>query len=294
MDYSSENQYPPLIIYNRVPKTGSTTFANIAYKLTGANNFHMLHLNVTYKNMHYLTILDQQRFVRNISLWKEKTPALYHGHLYFLEFTRFGFPNPIYINIVRDPIERLVSYYYFLRYGDDYRPKLKRASAKDNKTLDECLLTKGKDCDLERVMWVQIPFFCGHSVECLKPGRWALEQAKTNLLNKYLLVGVTEHLEQFIAMLEVMLPRYFSGAYDLFKTTNLGYLRKTKEKHPPSEQTVAYIRSSKVYQLEQEFYEFAKAHFRFLVARTHTKDEEDRIVVNGPIFKYEKIFPRRS
>lgn len=50
---------PPLIIYNRVPKTGSTSFANIAYKLTSKNKFHMLHINTTYKNSHYLNILDQ-------------------------------------------------------------------------------------------------------------------------------------------------------------------------------------------------------------------------------------------
>ena len=52
---------------------------------------------------------------------------------------------------------------------------------------------------------------------CRVPGsRWALEQAKHNLLNKYLVVGVTEELGDFIAMLEVILPRFFKGASDLY------------------------------------------------------------------------------
>lgn len=50
--------------------------------------------------------------------------------------------------------------------------------------------------------------------------RWALEQAKYNLVNEYLLVGVTEELEDFIMILEAALPRYFRGATELYRTGN--------------------------------------------------------------------------
>ena len=46
-----------------------------------------------------------------------------------------------------------------------------------------------------------------------------MEQAKANLLNKYLLVGITEQLGDFVALLELMLPEYFSGAFDLYKNS---------------------------------------------------------------------------
>lgn len=48
--------------------------------------------------------------------------------------------------------------------------------------------------------------------------RWALEQAKYNLINEYFLVGVTEELEDFIMLLEAALPRFFRGATELYRT----------------------------------------------------------------------------
>ncbi|XP_057356378.1 heparan sulfate 2-O-sulfotransferase 1 isoform X3 [Manis pentadactyla] len=207
-----------VIIYNRVPKTASTSFTNIAYDLCAKNKYHVLHINTT-KNNPVMSLQDQVRFVKNITYWKEMKPGFYHGHVSYLDFAKFGVKKkPIYINVIRDPIERLVSYYYFLRFGDDYRPGLRRRKQGDKKTFDECVAEGGSDCAPEK-LWLQIPFFCGHSSECWNVGsRWAMDQAKYNLINEYFLVGVTEELEDFIMLLEAALPRFFRGATELYRT----------------------------------------------------------------------------
>ena len=51
------------------------------------------------------------------------------------------------------------------------------------------------------------------------PGnRWALDQAKRNLVEKYLVVGITEEILEFVTLLEVTLPRIFKGATKILNT----------------------------------------------------------------------------
>lgn len=102
-----------VVIYNRVPKTGSTSFVGVAYDLCKKNKYHALHINVT-NNMHTLTLPNQVNpffklakllltifqflilqtfcfqmlFVNNITYWNEIKPAFYHGHMAFLNFEK--------------------------------------------------------------------------------------------------------------------------------------------------------------------------------------------------------------
>ncbi|XP_057698158.1 heparan sulfate 2-O-sulfotransferase 1-like [Corythoichthys intestinalis] len=288
-----EDDDDTVIIYNRVPKTASTSFTNIAYDLCAKNRFHVLHINTT-KNNPVMSIQDQMRFVHNVTSWRARKPGFYHGHVAYLDFSKYGITGkPLYINVVRDPIERLVSYYYFLRFGDDYRPGLRRRKQGDKKTFDECVSSGGSDCAPEK-LWLQIPFFCGHHSECWNVGsQWALEQAKYNLVNEYLLVGVTEELEDFIMILEATLPHFFKGATDLYKNGKKSHLRKTTEKKPPTRETVSKLQQSKIWKIENEFYEFALEQFQFV--RAHAVREKDgELVVLAQSFFYEKIYPKAN
>ena len=99
----------------------------VVYALCSKNNFYVIHLNVS-KNSHVMGLTDQMRFATNVTTWTSKMPSFYHGHQSFVDFGKLGFRNkPLYINILRKPLERLVSYYYFLRFGDDFRPGKIRA-----------------------------------------------------------------------------------------------------------------------------------------------------------------------
>lgn len=280
-----------IIMYNRVPKTGSTSFVNVAYDLCKRNRFNVLHLNIT-GNLHVMSIADQARFVRNVTQWYAKKPGLYHGHVGFINFAKFGVnQKPIYINLLRKPLDRLISYYYFLRYGDNYRPHLVRRKHGDKMTFDECVQQRQPDCNPDN-MWLQIPFLCGHVADCWEPGNsWALEEAKRNLLNHYLVVGVTEELPDFIAILEAVLPTFFQGAVQHFKSSKKAHLRKTNQKIEPTEETMALIQKTRIWRMENELYEFALEQFHFLKKRMGVDTNGD-IVDRGQQFMFEKIIPK--
>lgn len=282
-----------IVIYNRVPKTASTSFINVAYDLCKKNGFSVLHLNIS-GNLHTMSLSDQARFVRNVTHWSARKPGLYHGHVAFIDFQKFGSRDrPIYINLLRRPLDRLVSYYYFLRYGDNFRPHLIRRKHGNTMTFDECVQQKQPDCDPDN-MWLQIPFLCGHSPKCWEPGNiWALEEAKRNLLSHYLLVGVTEQLSDFIAVLEATLPTFFRGASQHFKSSKKAHLRKTNQKIEPSDETIKQIKNSVVWKMENDLYEFAVEQFHSIKKRMVINKNGD-LVDKGQQFTYEKISPKNS
>ncbi|KAF2349408.1 Sulfotransferase [Trinorchestia longiramus] len=282
-----------VIIYNRVPKTGSTSLIGLAYDLCSTNSFNVIHIN-TSRNSPTLSLSDQMKFVYNVSNWSEKKPGVYHGHVAYIDFARFGVSRlPVYINMVRAPLERLVSYYYFLRFGDDLRPNLIRKRQGNKMTLDECVLRQHVDCSPAR-LWIQVPFFCGQHAECWVPGsEWALQQAKHNLVHQYLVVGITEEMESFVALLEGALPRVFHGALQLYQQGTKSHLRKTVKKVMPSEDTIARLQNTKVWRLENDFYNFAVDHFHFLTRKGLTIDADTgQIGLRESGFNYEKIKPK--
>lgn len=274
-DNSNENI---IILYNRVPKTGSTSFMNVVYNLHAKNKFSAAYVNVSSRSHRWL-FLDQYKFARNITQWQQRIPGIYHGHFPFLNFIKLGMKQPLYINIVRDPLERLVSHYYFLRYGDTYLPNKIRNKQGDETTFDECVQKRKAECHPNK-LWVQIPYFCGSDPFCWKPGnRAALHRAKRNVLNHYFLVGTTSKLGPFIEVLERTIPRIFKGASLLFGKGV--HIRKTKTKKPLNADTNEYFQASKVWKLEHEFYTFVEDLFN---------DVYENLNV-GPGLSYVKVRP---
>ena len=82
-------------------------------------------------------------------------PSCYARHMCFVDFSEFNRTNPIYINIVRRPLDRIVSWYYYVRsprYMFAEKPKDRTIpSLKKMKTsFEDCVNNNLLECTYER------------------------------------------------------------------------------------------------------------------------------------------------
>ncbi|XP_073893311.1 uronyl 2-sulfotransferase isoform X4 [Macaca fascicularis] len=106
--------FPSQVVYNRVGKCGSRTVVLLLRILSEKHGFNLVTSDIHNKTR--LTKNEQMELIKNISTAEQ--PYLFTRHVHFLNFSRFGGDQPVYINIIRDPVNRFLSNYFFRRFGD--------------------------------------------------------------------------------------------------------------------------------------------------------------------------------
>ncbi|XP_037790495.1 uronyl 2-sulfotransferase-like [Penaeus monodon] len=244
--------YPRIVIYNRVPKCASATMLRICRSLSQKNGF-------TFNNMKETGRSHKERAQqKRLASWIFNRPL--HGrhfffkHMPYLNFSGLGYWEPRWINIVRHPVKRLISHYYFKR---------------PLQTLDVCIQTgvckfeRGK----ERIV-SQICYFCGFNTQCRSRLTSQTFQVAKQVVEKvFVVVGLQEDLQSTLLVLEHLIPNFFSGASKLnYENWNI-----QATKPSTSNRTLAALeRKLKVdiefyYYLQQRFYkqlEEVKRHYR--------------------------------
>lgn len=261
-----------LLFFNRVPKVGSQTFMELLRRLSIRNQFDFHRDTVQRVETIRLSPPDQQVLV---SLVSEYTPpASYIKHVCYTNFTRFGYPSPIYVNVVRDPVERVISWYYYVR-APWYYVERKRVfpdlplpdPAWLKKDFETCVLSGDRECryvegethegigDHRR----QTLFFCGHEPSCTPFNSLeALQRAKRVVEEQYAVVGVLEDMNTTLTIFERYVPKFFNGALQLYweELNTFNQINRNAFKPQVSEAVKQIVRAN--FTREIEFYEFCK------------------------------------
>ncbi|XP_077498248.1 heparan sulfate 2-O-sulfotransferase pipe [Amblyomma americanum] len=220
------------LLYNRVPKCGSTTLLTLLRRLSTSNGFQHLHCRIYDKRL--LTHDQQAQFVEEVT--SAKAPCSYDRHVYFLDFEKFGQANPAYVNIIRDPVDRIASSFYYSRAIAARRSDPTRRKARWLREKFEDCVERGADgCSFQEGKShrsLMVPYFCGHDPRCLLvQNSWALDRARQNIERHFSVVGVLEDLNLTLALLEWHIPRFFRGATELYRKSGL---HKNRNRSGPS------------------------------------------------------------
>ncbi|XP_069988777.1 heparan sulfate 2-O-sulfotransferase pipe-like [Penaeus vannamei] len=266
---NSVNHHKLTLVFNRVPKVGSQSTMELLRALSYKNGF-TFHKDRPQKVENIkLSEREQKRLVQLVDVFRP--PSVYVKHVCYINFTTFGVTQPLYVNMVRDPVERVISWYYYVRapwYFVERKqafPELPLPSAMWlRKDYETCVLTGDRECQYnegdERPDFAQLTeFFCGQDKKCTGFNtEYALQKAKENVEKHYSVVGVLEDLNTTLTVLEHYVPRFFQGAKDLYwnEVQRFSKVNRNIYKPPVPDRIKDIVRKN--FTREIEFYEFCK------------------------------------
>ncbi|CAH1800420.1 unnamed protein product [Owenia fusiformis] len=262
--YSEKDRNEDLIIYTEVPKCASTTFMQIlsnACKNSKTYSTHYTMPQVIQDLLKVPSFSSKQKFVKIQVLPFTKQPYIFMGHLTFFDFNELGYKQPLFIDLVRDPVERWISLYYYTRADSYFRNWLKLTPDEIKQTLGDCLHLwirqagcMGRDAKDTATCLKARPFSgCkgGHIVSTYPEwfsGKYAhinssmvsIERAKANIEKYYTFIGITEHFKETLVAMETILPRFKNELSEAYKSTERANVGHNKVR--PNNSSIAVMR----------------------------------------------------
>merc|ERR1719189_1426253 len=201
-------------------------------------------------------------------------PTVFYKHTGFVDFRQFHSAMPIYINLVRDPIQRVHSYFYYrrspstLEYMHKTNPSANLPRSSEDflvKNFHSCVNDRNPECvyieGMRRFDMAQLTeFFCGQKLYCSGFNTdVALRKAKYNVEKHYAVVGVLEDFNRTLAVLEHYIPKIFKGSLGVYRKmlkSEHPLPNENKHKHPLDKTTRDILQKN--FTREMEFYDFCK------------------------------------
>ena len=223
---------PRIILYNRIPKCASGSMNIFIEEAKARKNFTICRSSI-YTSRH-LKKASQKQYAQDpfrSSNCRNRPKKYQRGimsrHIFYLDFKQFGFDQPAYMNIIRHPVDRCVSRYYYERDA--------RGTVPGDMSLDKCMQNKnlckftnwnpsksvaqGTGTRMQQMLEecssnYLSRWFCGMDPVCSTNSREVLELAKKNMRDEFAFVGLTSEMKLSFAILQTILPEFF-GAEDM-------------------------------------------------------------------------------
>ncbi|EDW76758.2 uncharacterized protein Dwil_GK19598, partial [Drosophila willistoni] len=231
----NNTQYARLdvVYFNRAAKVGSEAMMELLETMhKGSPNNVTVITKGPFESRSRL-LPQKQQMIKSVWIADLDPGSIFIEHGNWLDFPGFKLPKPIYINLVRDPVDRVISWYYYIRGG--YRNAIFYRRFRDHpikpeaffkKNFNDCVRTGDPECQYipnttnERTgnYMRQTLFFCGNERQCLPfNSPRSVQLAKMNVERDYAVVGSWEDTNVTLTVLEAYIPRFFKDIRKVFE-----------------------------------------------------------------------------
>jgi len=199
---------PLVLVYNRIPKAGSTTLMTLAKQLSVENHFTMLTPEPYF---------NHDKLLRSIfkAIQSEKR-TLIVNHFFFPELLYNDHVS--YMNMMRDPVNRTVSDFYYLRSKRRGKLAATYIDQHGDIDIDECYFGKTEYSPIcEIAANYQTSFFCGMEGHPCHNDVQMKEALGLENIKQHYRVGIEERYEETLEMLELSYPSFFKGISSMYQ-----------------------------------------------------------------------------
>lgn len=269
---------PNFIFHNKMPKCGSTTLLTIVKSLQNQNNFKFLMIN-SFRDQYRESIAEMHKFRTQIAQQHQNkvtdNKIFIMQHQTYINFTQHRYEYPTYINVVRNPIDRYISNYYFCRFGSANNGfKAGQACQPDrmsesmrNMPVEEYLNLDKAKLSTKNINFLQ--WICGRDTNCVVNERIessktkAYEFSKKLVMQDYFMIGILEEFDQTLELFEFLLPEYFKGASQMYHSRDKRDINGMQTSHKGT------ITPKTRQKMEQTFFSYDMDLYEFIKAKFH-------------------------
>ncbi|XP_073840701.1 uronyl 2-sulfotransferase homolog pip-like isoform X1 [Musca autumnalis] len=258
------------LLFNRIEKVGSQSLMTLLRDLAEVNNFTPYVNDDAAPNYLLLTEQEERDIAEEISA--VAGPMSYVEHLNWINFTKYDLPKPIYVNMIRHPIQKVISGYYYMRHPAVFGFYVKTFGRKiENRewfetTFNDCVKqAKIPDCIFDphndyNKDWRRFSLhLCGSHPDCKNfNSPTATQIAKQNIEREYAVVGSWEDTNITLTVLEHYIPRFFRGATEMFYSDTTGKFKKNSTPHNTDLEPEVEAKLKIQFSYEIELYNFCK------------------------------------